>query len=670
MTVASAIRYINYNGSGTTGPFSFNFRILIEDDGTPDISVVKNVGGVRTELSYPGDYSFVAASLGLGGGSITLAADLEVGERLTISGSTPIDQIVEYRNQGPYDAETHEGSYDKLTLIVQEQQDALNRSVKLPTDSVVAVAPYLDTPVAGAILQYNADASAIVAGPNGYNLLGDGTVSAPGLSFLAETSTGMYRPATRSMGLVAAAGIIALFTGVASPDNYIAFTNSAAASVAYNVIASTGGSAAVGMTIDTKGTTTTGGQFYGNKYASNTETSGRVNVTIAGVRVAAFTDTYWNPNISYGGAPEGYLVFSSGKDTGAMTTDMIAGVISVESTIYDGVTVDGLTIMIAAKGVTGSIHQYTNGYLSFNVSGGTNPNGNDQYILSNYINVGGTAAGTGINCSMSVQAGADPSLPHMTFYTTGAGNFSFLADNIATPLFRMYRTASAVNSVYSKAAVAGGFAYLGAEGQTNSGLALTSNGSGDVRTYTNAMGALQLVVAHTASAVNAISITGGATGNNPTITVGGPSVDANRGLTISTHGTGNSNVSFYDGGAIQAQIGGGSTSTSYLTLGGGPSSTVISAQNGFGSNVSLTIYTGSGTGSISIKTNNTATPVMDFQSTGRIKFTNSASFQANATNTVTISNLAPAAVTTATIKKWLRVNDDTGTDLYIPAWGA
>jgi len=42
-------------------------------------------------------------------------------------------------------------------------------------------------------------------------------------------------------------------------------------------------------------------------------------------------------------------------------------------------------------------------------------------------------------------------------------------------------------------------------------------------------------------------------------------------------------------------------------------------------------------------------------------------FAANGTNTVTISNVAPAGVGTATISKWLLINHD-GVDFYIPCW--
>lgn len=44
-----------------------------------------------------------------------------------------------------------------------------------------------------------------------------------------------------------------------------------------------------------------------------------------------------------------------------------------------------------------------------------------------------------------------------------------------------------------------------------------------------------------------------------------------------------------------------------------------------------------------------------------------ASLTANATATVTISNVAPAAVGTATISAWLEI-DVAGTKYYIPCW--
>ena len=53
---------------------------------------------------------------------------------------------------------------------------------------------------------------------------------------------------------------------------------------------------------------------------------------------------------------------------------------------------------------------------------------------------------------------------------------------------------------------------------------------------------------------------------------------------------------------------------------------------------------------------------------GTIKLNSANNWTANGTNAVTISNVAPSGVGTATISKWLTVKDDSGTVYYIPVW--
>ena len=43
-------------------------------------------------------------------------------------------------------------------------------------------------------------------------------------------------------------------------------------------------------------------------------------------------------------------------------------------------------------------------------------------------------------------------------------------------------------------------------------------------------------------------------------------------------------------------------------------------------------------------------------------------FEANGTNNVTISNVAPALVGTATIAQWLKVKGEDNTTYFIPCW--
>ena len=47
---------------------------------------------------------------------------------------------------------------------------------------------------------------------------------------------------------------------------------------------------------------------------------------------------------------------------------------------------------------------------------------------------------------------------------------------------------------------------------------------------------------------------------------------------------------------------------------------------------------------------------------------NDAAFTANGSANVTISNVAPALVGTATISKWLTFTDDAGLSYFIPCW--
>ena len=53
---------------------------------------------------------------------------------------------------------------------------------------------------------------------------------------------------------------------------------------------------------------------------------------------------------------------------------------------------------------------------------------------------------------------------------------------------------------------------------------------------------------------------------------------------------------------------------------------------------------------------------------GIVTMNDSDQWTANGSSTVTISNVAPSGVGTATISKWLTVTDDGGTVMYIPAW--
>jgi len=117
-----------YAGSGTTGPFTVTFRFLDNSH----LTVVKRVTatGVETTLALNTDYSVSGA--GAATGTVTLVAPLASGETLTITRNVPATQEADYVPGDAFPAESHELALDKLTMLTQQNAEAVGRSIKAP----------------------------------------------------------------------------------------------------------------------------------------------------------------------------------------------------------------------------------------------------------------------------------------------------------------------------------------------------------------------------------------------------------------------------------------------------------------------------------------------------------------------------------------------------------
>jgi hypothetical protein len=103
---------------------------------------------------------------------------------------------------------------------------------------------------------------------------------------------------------------------------------------------------------------------------------------------------------------------------------------------------------------------------------------------------------------------------------------------------RVTPVASAVNYWVALGAVATGQPSLQPAGSdTNISAAFTTKGTGSHVFYTNNLNSVGLVISHTASAVNYLQVTGGATGNAATMSAAGS--DTNIDLALTPKGTGN-----------------------------------------------------------------------------------------------------------------------------------
>lgn len=203
MTVSSTNNRMSYPGTGSTGPFTFTFKVFDESH----LLVTKaDDDGDETTLVLNTDYAVEVD--GNNGGSVTLTDALESGETLVIRRVLPLTQETDLRNQGEYLAETVEDAEDRAVMIAQQQQDEINRSVRLSeTTDPNSVSPILPTPAAGKFISWNdsadgfvnADATDLLTAAGGSNWMrdtfdGDGIETEFALSALpgVENNTQVY----------------------------------------------------------------------------------------------------------------------------------------------------------------------------------------------------------------------------------------------------------------------------------------------------------------------------------------------------------------------------------------------------------------------------------------------------------------------------------------------
>lgn len=133
MTISTTESRISYNGNGVTTIFAFPYRFFTNTDLTV---ILVDALGASTTLVLNTDYTVTGADESAGG-TVTLSVAPAVGERLVIARVVPLTQEVDYITGDPFPAETHEGALDKLTAIVQQHQEQLSRTLRLPLESDV-----------------------------------------------------------------------------------------------------------------------------------------------------------------------------------------------------------------------------------------------------------------------------------------------------------------------------------------------------------------------------------------------------------------------------------------------------------------------------------------------------------------------------------------------------
>jgi len=161
MAIQGQYSPVTYTGNGSNTSFPFNFPITA----TTDIIIM--VTDPNGNITYPTNYQVTPNYSGIliTSGVVTYpypttGTVLPAGWTLTIIRNIPLTQANSYVNQGPFNAQTIEQALDKLTMISQNANDGLNRSLKIPP-SITGVNTTLPAPVALSTFRWNAAANGL-----------------------------------------------------------------------------------------------------------------------------------------------------------------------------------------------------------------------------------------------------------------------------------------------------------------------------------------------------------------------------------------------------------------------------------------------------------------------------------------------------------------------------
>ena len=130
MTVSSLTTKNSYSGNGSTSAFSYTFKIFDDDD----VTVIIRTDSTGTETVKTKTTHYTVSGVGsASGGTITSTSGNipASGETVLLLRNTPLTQATDYTPNDPFPAATHEDALDKLTLISQDTQEEIDRSIKL-----------------------------------------------------------------------------------------------------------------------------------------------------------------------------------------------------------------------------------------------------------------------------------------------------------------------------------------------------------------------------------------------------------------------------------------------------------------------------------------------------------------------------------------------------------
>ncbi len=147
MTVSTTLTKSSHSANGTQHQFAYNFKIFADGDLRV---LIRSATGTETVKVLNTDY--IVTNAGSNSGNVLFKFNTgnpsdahfsssdkrpQSGETVVLARNLDLTQSTDYVANDPFPAEDHEKALDRLTFIVQELQEELNRSIKVSETNTI-----------------------------------------------------------------------------------------------------------------------------------------------------------------------------------------------------------------------------------------------------------------------------------------------------------------------------------------------------------------------------------------------------------------------------------------------------------------------------------------------------------------------------------------------------
>jgi microcystin-dependent protein len=166
MTVSSTINRISYNGNDVTTAFDVPFVFFDANE----LQVIERVLATGTEAIKSLDNDYTVSGGDGTTGTITAGTPPPSTVSWTILRKTQRTQAIDFTDNDPFPAETHERGLDRLTLIAQDSASSVDRAIRFPATDPSTLHPEVPNSMmrAGKYLAFDSEGVPVAsAGPTG-----------------------------------------------------------------------------------------------------------------------------------------------------------------------------------------------------------------------------------------------------------------------------------------------------------------------------------------------------------------------------------------------------------------------------------------------------------------------------------------------------------------------